>query len=173
MWPPIVAKSIRTDVAKTADRCGQNRNRCGHPWMAHLTVLLTVLLTENPRARVRAREDGRGKALARLDALNATARSTPAYHIAKAFSASLPVPIETGLLAGIGVQIDKCLRTNIPPHAIAAGLKAWTESTSWSPTQIPNFVHKANNGRAVGAATTKALGYDAALNELLREVTTL
>ena len=49
------------------------------------------------------------------------------------------------MLSGIGVQIDKCLKRGIPPPAIAAGLKAWTDSDSWSPTQIPNSVHKANN----------------------------
>jgi hypothetical protein len=94
-----------------------------------------------------------------------------AYRIAAAFSESLPTPIETGLLAGIGVAIDKCLDAGIGPPAIAAWLKAWTDSDSFSPTQIPNFVHKANN--RVGKATAKALGYDDALNELLKEVTTL
>jgi hypothetical protein len=79
------------------------------------------------------------------------------------------------LLAGIGAQIDRCLKSSIPAPAIAAGLKAWTASDSWSPTQIPNFVHKANNGASHtnGKATAKALGYDDALNELLTEVTTL
>lgn len=102
-------------------------------------------------------------------------RSIDAYRIAEAFSASLPVPIEDGLLSGIGAQIDKCLKRDIPPVAIAAGLKAWTNSDSWSPTQIPNFVHKANNRgqQTHGKPTDKALGYDQALNELLQEVETL
>lgn len=123
----------------------------------------------------RSRNDGRGKALDRIRDTNLTARSVTAYRIADAFSASLPVPIETGLLSGIGVQIDKCLKRGIPPPAIAAGLKAWTDSDSWSPTQIPNFVHKANNAgtKTNGKPTAKAAGYDQALNELLAEVTTL
>ncbi|WP_260973549.1 hypothetical protein [Mycolicibacterium llatzerense] len=129
--------------------------------------------TEQQTARA---NDGRGKALAVIREANLTARSVDAYRIAEAFSASLPVPIEAGLLAGIGTQIDKCLKRDIPPQAIAAGLKAWTDSDSWSPTQIPNFVHKANNRRpanGVGKPTEKALGYDAALTELLQEVQTL
>jgi hypothetical protein len=111
--------------------------------------------------------------LARAAKLNETARSVDAYRIAEAFSTSLPVPIETELLSGIGVQIDKCLKRGIPPPAVAAGLKAWTDSDSWSPTQIPNFVHKANNRSRNGKPTDKALGYDAALAELLQEVETL
>jgi hypothetical protein len=102
--------------------------------------------------RARARGDGRDKALARLDRLNNTARSVDAYRIAEAFSASLPTPIETGLLADIGVQIDKCLDAGIAAANIAAGLKAWTQSDSWSPTQIPRFVHKANNGATLSTA---------------------
>jgi len=121
--------------------------------------------------------DGRGKALAVIREANLTARSVDAYRIAEAFSASLPVPIEGNLLAGIGVQIDKCLRSDIPPTAVVEGLKAWNASDSWSPTQIPNFVNKANNraaaAPAVGKATQKAMGYDAALQELLQEVNTL
>jgi hypothetical protein len=98
------------------------------------------------------------------------ARSVAAYQIAESFSASLAVPIEPTLLAGIGTQIDKCLSGGIPPHAIADGLRAWTASDSWSPTQIPNFVHKAANRNTIGKPTAKALGYDAAVAELLAEL---
>jgi hypothetical protein len=96
--------------------------------------------------------DGRGKALAKLNQLKETARSADAYRIAEAFSASLPTPIETGLLGDIGVQIDNCLNAGISAPAIAAGLQAWTQSDSWSPTQIPRFVHKANNGQPVATS---------------------
>jgi hypothetical protein len=126
---------------------------------------------QSRRAGARARlatTDGRGKALARLDRLNETARSATAYQIAEAFSASLPVPIETGVVKEIGVQIDKCLRSDIAAAAIAAGLKAWTQSDSWSPTQIPKFVHKAGNRN--GKPTDKALGWEAAGAELLAEM---
>lgn len=114
-----------------------------------------------------------GAEIARAEFARLPARSLDAYRIAQAFSASLPVPIEAGMLAGVGTQIDKCLKSGIPPPAIAAGLKAWTSSDSWSPTQIPNFVHKANNRGTNGKPTAKALGYDQALTELLTEVQTL
>ncbi|MBO0881917.1 MAG: hypothetical protein J2P17_16565 [Mycobacterium sp.] len=117
-----------------------------------------------------------GAEVARQRFANLPSRSLDAHRIAEAFSASLPVPIESGLLADIGVQIDKCLHDGIPPPAVAAGLKAWTASDSWSPTQIPRFVHKANNrSRAPthGKPTAKAVGYDQALEELLQEIQTL
>lgn len=126
---------------------------------------------EPPPSRAPARQTGSDAVRNRI--ANLPARSVDAYRIAEAFSASLPTPIEDDLLSGIGVQIDKCLKRGIPPPAIAAGLKAWTNSDSWSPTQISNFVHKANNGGHNGKPTEKALGHDAALAELLQEVTTL
>jgi hypothetical protein len=126
---------------------------------------------EPPPPQPPTKPTGSEKTLARIAAI--PGRSVGAYRIAEAFSASLPVPIEDDLLSGIGVQIDKCLKRGIPPPAIATGLKAWTDSDSWSPTQIPNFVHKANNGGGNGKPTAKALGYDTALQELLQEVTTL
>jgi hypothetical protein len=116
-----------------------------------------------------------GAEIARARIRSLPTQSVTAYAIAEQFSASLPVPIETGLLTGIGQQIDKCLKGEIPPPAIAAGLVAWTNSDSWSPTQIPNFVHKANNRTAPtnGKPTAKAAGYEDALHQLLEEVTTL
>lgn len=123
-------------------------------------------------ARPPARQTGAEKARAKIAQL--PARSIGAYRIAEAFSASLPTPIEDELLSGIGVQIDKCLKRGIPPPAIAAGLKAWTDSDSWSPTQIPNFVHKSSNRSTTnGKPTAKAIDYDHALTELLQEVETL
>ena len=79
------------------------------------------------------------------------------------------------MLAEIGEQIDNCLKSTIPPPAIAEGLKAWTASDSWSPTQIPKFVHKANNRHinGVGKPSQKAVGWQQACEELLAEVETL
>jgi hypothetical protein len=105
--------------------------------------------------------------------LTLTVHSVGAHRIAEAYSASLPTPIESGLLNDIAVQIDKCLRDGISAQAIAAGLKAWTASDSWSPTQLSRFVHKANNKPTAGKATAKAQGYDQAVAELLKEVQTL
>jgi hypothetical protein len=130
-----------------------------------------------PRAensRPERRTDGRGKAMAKFQEANGLARSVDAYRIAEAFSASLPVPIEAGLLAGIGVEIDKGLKSNIPAPVIAQGIKDWTESNSWATSQIQNFIHKAGNRRGTtGKATAKALAYDDAAAQLLKEVATL
>lgn len=120
-----------------------------------------------------ATNDGRGKALAVMREANLTARSINAYRIAEAFSQSLPVPIEPNLLSRIGVQIDNCIKGGISPPAIAAGLRAWTDSDSFAPSQIPSYVHKAANRGRNGKPTAKALEYDQALTELLTEVTTL
>ena len=39
--------------------------------------------------------------------------------------------------------VDECLASGNEPEQIARGLIAWRESDSWSPSQIPSFVHKA------------------------------
>lgn len=130
-----------------------------------------------PEPPITPRNDGRGKALARFDReANVTARSPKAHAIAQAFSDALPVPIESGVLADIGVAIDKCLRDAISPPAIANGIQEWARSDSWSPTQIPRFVAKAaaksasRNGNHTGKPTEKALGYDQAADQLLAEL---
>lgn len=98
-----------------------------------------------------------------------SAPSVNARGIAHAYSKSLPTPIQTRMLGDVAKEIDSCLHAGIPPEAIAAGLEAWTASDSWSPTQIPNFVHKANNRRrnGHGKATEKALGYADAAEQLI------
>lgn len=159
------------DCMKPPENCmtgtGEQRNRGTEepPYPPHDETALPA--PRKPR-------DGRGKSLAQFRELNTNARSATAYGIAEAFSASLPVPIEHDHRVAIGKQIDKCLKSDIPPHAIAAGLKAWSESDSWSPTQIPNFVHKANSRTPTsGKPTAKATTHQQALEELLTEVTTL
>lgn len=98
---------------------------------------------------------------------NLPIRSAPAYQIAQAFSDSLPVPIESGVVAKIGIEVDKCLRDNIPPPAIANGIREWAASDSWSPSQIPMFVAKAAARNNVGKPTRKALDYDDAAEQLI------
>lgn len=114
---------------------------------------------------------GQGKALARFRELNLAAHSVSAHQIAQAFNTSLTVPMETGVITDVAVEIDKCLKSGIPPQAIANGIKAWTTSDSWSPTQIPRFVHKAaSRHHGVGKPTEKASGYQELANELLAEM---
>lgn len=136
-------------------------------------VEISTCVEISPHVGQRAGKPQGGRAY--IDRVNVTARSAPAHQIAVAFSESLPSPIESGLLGKVGVEIDKCLKSGIPPKLIAAGLEAWSRSDSWSPTQIPNFVHKAANSRGrVGRSkpTERVLDASQAAEELLREVTT-
>ncbi len=114
-----------------------------------------------------------GTEIARQQFARIPARSQAAHHIAQAFSNSLPNPIEAGVVAKIGVEVDKCLQSDINPHAIADGMKLWAASDSWSPSQIPTFVAKATARAApngIGKPTKKALDYDTAAAELLAEL---
>jgi hypothetical protein len=131
--------------------------------------------TELETAPLPPTQDGAGKSLEVFRKANLTARSPAAQDIAKRFSDWVPTPLESGVLAQVAVQIDKCLQSGITPAEIAEGLKAWTASDSWSPTQIPMFVNKANNRRTgrtngIGKPTEKAMGWDDALNELLADL---
>lgn len=122
-----------------------------------------------------ARNDGTGKTLAKYRDLNELSRSEAARAITDAFNASLPAPVESGLLAGIATQVRKCLAADNTPPQIAEGLKAWNESDSWSPTQIPHFVNKANNrgahtARTVTKHAAKAQAADDAVSQVLAEM---
>lgn len=130
---------------------------------------------EPPTPQSPAKRTNNGAELARTRFSNLPARSPAAHQIAQAFSASLPVPVESGLQAEIATQIDKCLRDSIPPPAIADGLRAWAASDSWHPSQIPKFVMKAAAATArrtngVGKPTQKAMGYDQLAEELIAEI---
>lgn len=96
--------------------------------------------------------------------------SVVAREIAHAYSRSLDTPVPAKVLGGMAEQIDHCLHDGISPEAIAAGIQEWTASDSWSPSQIPNFVHKAASRRrpnGVAKPTEKALDYDDAAERLL------
>lgn len=130
---------------------------------------------EPPASRAPARRTGVEIARSNFAAIP-SAPSTLAGRIAHAYSDSLEVPIEAKALGEVASQIDRCLRSAIPPDAIARGIEAWTASESWSPSQIPKFVHKANNrqrnGNHVGKPTESALDYQSAAEQLLAKVTT-
>ena len=96
--------------------------------------------------------------------------SPKAQRIAQLYSESLSAPLEARVQAKVANEIDACLRSEIPPDAIAAGIKAWAASDSWSPTQIPQFVHKAaakTRAAGVGKPTEKALGYEASAERVI------
>lgn len=129
--------------------------------------------SDEPSAtRTLARVTGSEIARAKFSATPVTDNSAFAKRIAHAYSDSLPVPIEAGVLTKIGVEADKCLRSGIPPDAIAAGIREWASSDSWSPTQIPTFVTKAahrvaKTATGIGKPTENALGYQAAGEALI------
>jgi hypothetical protein len=113
-----------------------------------------------------------GAEIARSDFADIPSAPSPlARQVATAYSRSLTVPLESKVLGDVASQIDRCLRSQIPPDAIAAGIEDWPRSDSWSPSQIPKFVHKANRHRngnhVVGKPTQKALDYDTAAEQLI------
>lgn len=131
-------------------------------------------LSNQPPAleRLPSRRTGSEIARAKFSATPVADNSAFAKRIARAYSDSLPVPIEAGVLAKIGVEADKCLRSQIAPDAIAAGIREWANSDSWSPTQISTFVAKAaarvaRTADGIGKPTENALGYQAAGEALI------
>lgn len=84
--------------------------------------------------------------------LNATAHSVEAHTIVREYERHVGVPIPGDVLSGMARRIDECLAAGVGPEQIARGLVAWRESDSWSPSQIPSFVHKA------GAKPTRKRG---------------
>ena len=102
------------------------------------------------------------------------APSVSAREIAHAYNASLEVPLTARVLGEVSAVIDECLRSGIPPIAIAGGIREWTDSNSWAPSQIPNFIHKAANRRrpinGVGKPTAAATSYADAAEALLAEM---
>lgn len=121
-----------------------------------------------------ARRTGSEIARARFAAIQTTGSSL-ARQIADAYNQTLQTPLAPKLLHEVADQIDVCLQAHNSPDAIARGIQAWTESDSWSPSQIPNHVHKANNGRrtnGVSKPTETALDYQAAGEALLAKLST-
>lgn len=158
------------------DENGAKGGSKGGPTNAFLTNATAIEIPPNDFPREPSPRRAEGAELARANFANLPARSLAAHQIAQAFSASLPVPVESGLQAEIATQIDKCLRDSIPPPAIADGLRAWAASDSWHPSQIPKFVMKAAAAAirhptpGVGKPTQKAMGYDQLAEELIAEI---
>lgn len=113
---------------------------------------------------------------ANLAALNDTAHSPQAHQIARAYTNWLDGPVDGRTLTEVAVEIDQLLDSEISPHQIAAGIKAWHESDSWSPSQIRRFVHKARPGPAaspgVGKPTQKAMNHLSVAEQIIAEMET-
>lgn len=109
-----------------------------------------------------------------LQALNATSRSAAAHEITRQFTRSLDGTLDRHTTTDIAHIVDELLADHIPPAQIAAGLTAWQQSDSWSPTQIRRFVAKAATtqtpSRTTGKPTTAATAANTAANELIKEL---
>lgn len=111
--------------------------------------LLTHVSSPSHVSTARARG---GRAIA--DHLNGTGHSGEAHAIARAYETRAgKVPGDT--LSKIAQAADGCLKSGYTDDQIAAGIDAWAASDMHSPSQIPNFVHKAVNRPA---ATTAGFG---------------
>ncbi|ORL93433.1 hypothetical protein A5N78_04675 [Prescottella equi] len=95
----------------------------------------------------------RRRGLAIADALNETARPAAVYRFMHDYRQSRAAPIDERTLAGIENAITPLVVAGIPTEQIAAGIRAWEASDSFSPTQIAAFVHKAGANSAAPAPT--------------------
>lgn len=101
---------------------------------------------------------GESKAVARMNALNATSRTGPGNDVARSYDAWAGGGIDTKTQIEVAQEVDALLADGIDAHQIAEGIKAWHHSDSWSPTQIRRFVAKAARPAAEppGGKPTKA-----------------
>lgn len=105
-----------------------------------------------------------------LAALNATARSQTADRIATAFADSLDGSLDRQTLVEIGQVCDQLIRDHVPIEQIAAGIRAWHDSDSWSPTQIRRFVAKAARAAPQSKTTARITDARALADDLIREM---
>jgi hypothetical protein len=115
--------------------------------------------------------DGRGKALARVEKLNAAATSPASWDITRQFTGQDTTPLDEQ--SKIAAAVEKCLRSGIQPDQVIAGLRLWAKSDSWAPSQIGTFVSKAaqkaaHNGR--GKPTEKAVATGDAAESLIADM---
>ena len=83
------------------------------------------------------------KAVARMHELNSTSISSAALAVADGYRGWVGNGIDSKTRDEIAREVDPLLTDGIDPRQIAAGIKAWHSSDSWSPTQLRRFVTKA------------------------------
>lgn len=114
---------------------------------------------------------GPSRGLAIAEALNETARPIAVYQFMDGYARASPMPIDQKTLSQIETAVTPLIAQGIPPKQVADGIRAWEASDSFSPTQIPAFVHKVGTKACaptgVGKPTTKAVGWLEAGNELI------
>lgn len=111
----------------------------------HLTTPAYVRNASGPR---------RSRGLQIADALNETARPVAVYTFMHDYEQSRSAPIDQRTLAGIENAITPLIAAGIPNEQIAAGLRLWESSDSFSATQIAAYVHKAGSPKATPKSTT-------------------
>lgn len=122
----------------------------GEPHHRGEIVHAPAVIDAPPRAPARAEPAG----IRRARELNQTACSAHAIEVARGYSTWAGGGIDTRTQTEIAHAVDPLLADGIDPHQIAAGIKTWHASDSWSPTQIRRFVAKA--ARTADQPLTKA-----------------
>ena len=121
------------------------------------TDTYSVGITPLPPDRYRGQSQrGESKAVARMHALNATAVSGAALAVADGYREWTGRGVDSKTRDEIAREVDPLLADGIDPAQIAAGIKAWHASDSWSPTQLRRFVVKAARPTHPDATPTKA-----------------
>ena len=104
--------------------------------------------------------------------INAVSHTPAAYRVARAYEGWLDQPLDGRTLSDVATEVDQLLADGIAPDRIAAGIKAWHASDSWSPTQIRRFVAKTARApdQHTGKPTAKALAHLDAAEALIAEM---
>lgn len=88
------------------------------------------------------RKTGAEKARDRFAAIPSQS-SALAIEITQQYADIININLDVKTRLEIQGIVDSCLQAGQQPAHIAAGMKAWGDSDSWSPTQIPKFITKA------------------------------
>lgn len=114
-----------------------------------------------------------GAELARQDFSNMPVTSVDGLRMARAYSESLPTPLDPKAIGEVAEQATYCLNSGYSTEQVAAGIRDWQASDSWAASQIRHFVAKVSRGKprnGVGKPTEKALGIRAAGDEIIAEM---
>ncbi|MGW2095805.1 hypothetical protein [Promicromonospora sukumoe] len=114
----------------------------------------------------------RSRGLAIADSLNETARPVEAYRFMHDYAQASSTPIDQKTLSQIETAVTPLIAQGIPTKQVAAGIRAWEASDSFSATQIASFVHKvgakASAPAGIGKPTSKAMGHLASAERLIQ-----
>lgn len=98
----------------------------------------------------------RSRGMRTVDAINETARPLEVYRFMDDYAKTSSSPIDQKTLSQIETAVTPLIAQGIPPEQVAAGIRAWEGSDSFSPTQIAAFVHKAGAKAAAASPASTA-----------------